>query len=209
MPNPLDYLKQAYRGATSSVIPQKYTDAAADAIDDPTLERAPWEARLRGFGAGATQGAAEQLNPLNIIASLVPGYRAVRGAWGIGKGAQAAAGVGRAVEGATAGAGALERAAAPTLDIIEHAPVKQIMPAIDDVDSLVGDMTRNLAKIRPTARATGHMPGLGPASGEFVAPGAEAAYNTVNQAGGRLGQYGDASYRELMRRLGGRGGAMQ
>jgi hypothetical protein len=205
MAGPLDYLKQAYRGATTSVVPQRFTDAAADSVDSPTADRAPWEARMRGFGAGAIEGAADQLNPLNIIASLVPGYRAVRGAWGIGKGAQAAAGVGRAVEGAAAGGRAIERAAAPTLDIIEHAPVKQIAPALDDVDALIGDMTRNLAKIRPATRATGHMPGLGPASGEFVAPGAEAAYNTVNSGGARLGQYGDQFYRELMRKMGGRG----
>lgn len=197
MPNPLEYLKQAYRGATSSVIPQHYTDAAADAIDAPTLEREPWEARVRGFGAGATQGAAEQLNPLNIIASLVPGYRAVRGAYGIGKGAQAAAGVGRA-------AGALETAAKPTMDLIEHAPIKQMMPAMEDVDSLVGDMTRNLAKIRPRVPAPAATATAGARAAEFAPMGEEAAYNTANQVP-RLAQYGDGFYRELMTKLGGRG----
>lgn len=186
MPDPVEYLRQAYRGATRPLVPKSFTDPIADAIDAPALERSPWEARMRGFGAGAIEGLREQINPLNIAASAIPGYRAARGAMGIGRAARGA-----------------ESAGAIVPDLIDNPGVRQVMPAMDDVDALIGDLTRNLAKIRPTPAAPTVTAGTRAA--EFAAPGAEDAYNAANQVP-KVAEYGEGLYRELMKRkFGGRG----
>ncbi len=193
MPNPLDYLRSAFNGATSSVIPQEYIDPALDAIDSPSLERSPWEARLRGFGAGAVQGLRDSITPANMLMALT----GTGAANAVGQAARAGSNVGRAVS----------RVARPTLDIIEDIPVRQVKPAMDDVDSLIGDLSRNLAKIPSKG---GRMPGppkpatAGMRDPNFTPRGGEGAFNAgrppLHSSAG-----GDGFHRTMLRRLGGRG----
>jgi len=72
-PSKLSYL-------TQPLVPESAVRPLQDAIDSPSLERSPWEARLRGFGAGALEGLRQQTTPLNL-AGLVGG--------GVSKGIQA------------------------------------------------------------------------------------------------------------------------
>jgi len=85
----LDYL-------TGSIIPKEWIDPITDAIDHPTLDRSPWEARLQGFGAGALEGARQQINPVNLAMLLAPTSNLIgRGAPLLGAGKKAS----RAVQG--------------------------------------------------------------------------------------------------------------
>lgn len=110
MPGPIDFLNQ-------SLIPKQYVQKAQAALDTPSLERSPWEARLRGFGAGALEGLAEQITPLNIAGLAMAGMPGanprVLGALkyglegvGLGRASKAASG---AIQGASRAIPQLER----------------------------------------------------------------------------------------------------
>lgn len=79
MPGPFDLLKQVWRGANTPLVPQEWTDQAADMIDSPSLDRGVNRATLEGFGAGALQGAQTLTTPLNIAGMLVPALKGLRG----------------------------------------------------------------------------------------------------------------------------------
>lgn len=85
----------------------------------------------------------------------------------------------------------------PTMDLIEEGPiVRQVAPAADDVDALLGDMRRNLAKIPQRAPA----PIPRPPIPEFAAVGEEGAVNA-----GRSGQQMVPDIYEMIKaRMGGR-----
>lgn len=66
MPGPLDYLKQGWDFANSSIFPQDKVRQAQDFIDSPSLTRSPGEAQLQGFLAGSLGGLADQFTPMNL-----------------------------------------------------------------------------------------------------------------------------------------------
>lgn len=58
------------------LIPAAPVKAAQAAIDTPNLNRSPWEARIRGFGAGALEGLRNLSTPTNLASTAllaVPG----------------------------------------------------------------------------------------------------------------------------------------
>jgi len=163
MPTPIDFLRQLWQGANTPVIPQETIQPWQDALDHPTLDRSPMEASLRGFGAGAMEGVREQLTPFNLMAASVPLASKLASVGGRA--------VGSGVESGAALAGL--RKAAPTIDLIEPANIKQVMPSMSDVDALTGDMQRNLAKIagrnRPPIQTAGErFPDFTPKGGEYM-----------------------------------------
>ena len=170
--NPLDYLKKAWGFANTPLV---NADEAADSIDAPTAERSPMEARMRGFGAGALQGLAGLTTPMNIGMAALPAAGAMM------RGGQAA------------------KRLAPTLDLIDTPMPKQVAPAMDDVNSLIGDLRRNLAKV-PNKRPA--MDTLGESVAEFTPVGGEGMYNAGQGANQRL----PADILDmLMPKMGGRG----
>lgn len=184
MPNPLELLKKAGTWATTPLVKPQMVQPAQDAIDSPSLDRSPGMARLQGFGAGALGGLAGMTSPMDIAGMAAgPALGALKN---LGRGAQAASRM------------------APTLDVVEPNVVRQVAPALDDVDSLIGDMRRNLARV-PNSRAQApHMETLGERAAEFTPVGGEGMYN----AGRSMNQGSDAMeslYQHLMRTMGGRG----
>jgi len=118
------------------------------------------DATMRGFGAGALEGAGDYLSgmtsPLSL-ATMVAGPAMSA----IGKFGNAARGLG------------------PSIQMLEEAPaIRQAMPSVDDVGSLIGDMQRNLARI-PNARGVAPSANL-PA--EMIPRGLEASYNSPRLA---------------------------
>lgn len=194
MPNPLDLLRKLGSFATTPLVDEETIAPYQDALDHPTLERSPMEARLRGFGAGAMEGVRSMTDPLSIASFAIPGMHSLMGA---ARGAEGIAGGVRAA-----------KALAPTMDLIESPAVRQVAPAIDDVESLVGDLRRNLARIpssRAVAKPTSALEQLGTMAPqpEFVERGGEAAYNA-----GRTAQTGIQPldvHQALLQRLGGKG----
>lgn len=109
--------------------------------------------RMKGFMQGASEGAGglidEASSPFSLMMSLAGAP------W---------------LKGAMSGA---KRLAGPTMDVIEDLPIRQMTPRMDDVDSLIGDMSRRLAQV-PNKRvpvAPANMPA------EMVARGGEDLYN--------------------------------
>jgi hypothetical protein len=77
-------------GLGQPLVPEEAIKGLQDQIDSPTLERSPWEARLRGFGAGALEGLRQQTSPANLAAlaaNAIPGigggFRAAKAAGAI------------------------------------------------------------------------------------------------------------------------------
>lgn len=65
--NPLlQELMKRYTQATTPLVPESAIKPAQDWLDTPTPDRSPWEARLRGFGAGALEGLRGQTSPANL-----------------------------------------------------------------------------------------------------------------------------------------------
>lgn len=177
MPGPFDMLKKAGAWAINPLIDAETIAPAQDMIDSPSLDRSPMEARMRGFGAGALEGLRGFTSPLSLASMAAPALGAFRGA------------------------GRVASKAAPTLDVVEPSVVKQVAPAIDDVDALIGDMQRNLARVpnkRPAPMET-----LGERAAEFTPRGGEGMYNT----GKNLHKMEplDGFYQNLLQNLGGRG----
>lgn len=91
MPNPLDALKSLWGAANTSLVPEGLLHGAQDLIDSPSLERSPMEARIRGFGAGALEGLANQITPMNValqaLGTKVP-FGALKNWGGAARGAE-------------------------------------------------------------------------------------------------------------------------
>ena len=161
MAGPLDLLKKGWNAANTPLV---NADSAADAIDSPSAERSPGMARLQGFGAGALQGLAGLSTPLNIAGMVAgPAMGAMKG-------------MGRM--------GSMMQKAAPTLDLVDTPMPKQINPSAIDVDSLIGDLQRNLAKV-PSKRPA-PMDTLGESLPEFTPVGGEGLYNAGQGAQSQL-----------------------
>lgn len=142
------------------------------------LEQAP-EA-IGGFLSGALEGARGMTTPVEIGAAMVPGGALARG---LGKAAPAAA--------------SAARRAAPTIDILEDVPLRQIEPGAQAVDELITGLGQRMKEI-PQATGRIRRPGQSspavqalestPApqstapSPEFVPRGGEAAYNQSRAA---------------------------
>jgi len=77
MPGPFRFpIPADFAGLSEPLIPEAPVRKLQDAIDSPSLERSPWEARLRGFGAGALEGLRQQTSPANLAAlaaNAIPG----------------------------------------------------------------------------------------------------------------------------------------
>ncbi len=76
--NPIDALRKA-TSISSSASPYAGDPVQANTpllpsmgqhLDDPTLNRSPWEARLRGFGSGALEGLRSLSTPMSLAGSL-------------------------------------------------------------------------------------------------------------------------------------------
>lgn len=158
--NPLDLLKRGWQAANTPIIDEETIQPYQDMVDSPSLERSPMEARMRGFGAGAMEGMRQLATPLNM------GMMAAGPAIGMMRGAKAAS-----------------KVINPGFDLIEANPVAQITPAMDDVNALIGDLQRNLAKI-PKRRP--QMETLGEGMAEFTPKGGEGMYNAGKGAPQRL-----------------------
>lgn len=161
MPGLRDFLEQ-------SVIPRRAIRGVQDAVDDPTGDYSddPMMARLRGFGAGALEGAADAFtSPL-----------------GLATGALGGAGLTAALRGLKAAPTAVKSLVDVVPDVVHSAPIRQVMPSADDVTALLGDLRRNLAKVPnagttpprgPNAAALQSMPA------EFVGRGQEKLWNAA------------------------------
>lgn len=137
------------------------------------LEQAP-EA-IGGFLSGALEGARGMTTPVEIGAAMVPGGVLARG-------------FGKAVPAATS----MARRAAPTIDILEDVPLRQIEPGAQAVDELIAGLGQRMKEIpqatgrirrpgSPAVQALEQTPsaprGGGAPGPEFVPRGGEAAYN--------------------------------
>mgnify|MGYP001581743342 CR=1 FL=1 len=80
--------------------------------------------------------------------------------------------------------------------------MRQVMPSMDDVGSLVGDLERNLARI-PKRRPAPESP-AGARDPMLTAVGEEAIYNTGR--GGMSRPPSEGFYGDMMRKFGGRAG---
>lgn len=111
--NPL--LMELLKRAQEPVVPQLPIERS---LTEPQLDQSPGMAALKGFGAGALEGARSFTSPLNLAAMAIPGGRAMKGAVG------AARGVARAIP-RVAQIGQATRQAVPALGEVaaEFAPV--------------------------------------------------------------------------------------
>jgi len=119
MPGPLDYLKSAYNFATTPLVPKSAIEPAQEALDAPSLDRSPMEARLRGFGAGALEGLRGFTSPLAIGSMVMgaPELGAARSAANIARGVESLA---PAAEFVPQGAEAAFNAARPAAQAIAN-----------------------------------------------------------------------------------------
>lgn len=138
MPGPLDALKSLYGAATTPLLPQSAIQPAQDALDSPSLDRSPWQARLGGFAAGALGGLRNLTTPANIAGLALDDLPVAYGASKLLKMAPGAAG---------AVSGGIQDLSQITPDLVESAPaVRQVMPSSSDVDALIGSLKYGLAK---------------------------------------------------------------
>lgn len=148
--NPLGYLKNAFNFATTDLASPEMLGGGDDqnAIDAPALERSPWEARLRGFAAGALGGVG------NRDQMFHGGVAGMSSPLDIASNAAAFTGAGKALgalKGLRAGAGPASRAK-QAFDIIENIPVKQVNPGMGEVDDLINQLGNNIARIPSRVR---------------------------------------------------------
>lgn len=144
--------------ANKPVVPESVIGPTVNALTEPTRDQSVGMARLKGFGAGALEGARGLTTPLNLAMAAIPGGRAAKGAVGAARGVKGLMGIrpgmaltGKGLAGVT-----------PELVQAEQA-VKQVMPTADDVAGLTTSLGSTIA--------------------EFTPRGGEAAYNAARHAG--------------------------
>ena len=129
MPNWMDYL-------TEPLVPEAPVRRLQEQIDAPTLERAPWEARARGFGAGALEGLRGLTSPLSL-ASMLP----------VGQAASMAPRAVQALSKTIPGVPQRLMAAERAFDVVDTPGVPQMLgEGLDVGDDLVGALKYGLAK---------------------------------------------------------------
>lgn len=136
--------------ANTPVVPESVISPAVDALAHPKLNDSTMMAQLKGFGAGALEGARGLTTPMNLALAAIPGGRAGKG---VVAGAKGLAGV------------------VPELVQAERA-VKQVMPMADDVTRLGATLKQRLLQVPSKGQKA-----LGGSVAEFTPSGGEAAYN--------------------------------
>jgi len=122
-------------------------------------------AQVRGGISGGMEGignyVSDMTSPVGIAGMLAGGAGSLIGK--LGRGASSAA-----------------RALGPTMDLVENPGVRQVAGSMDDVNSLIGDMSRNLSRV-PSAGSrvtpSGIAPSMLPAELVEASKGAQGAYN--------------------------------
>lgn len=137
--SPSDSFLDFYLNPTTTA-PSRAASAVANKIDQPSLNRGPMMAMLQGGLAGAIEGAgnvvSDMTSPLSIATALTGGAisnTAVKGAKALNK-------ISRLTP------------VAKTLDTVTSNPVRQVMPKMDDVEALLADMRRNVARVPNATR---------------------------------------------------------
>ena len=93
-----------WRSLIEPLLPAEAIKPLQDSIDSPTGDYSPWEARLRGFGAGALEGLRQQTDPLSLAALAAPAAgKAVKGVLGLVKGGKVAPGAAQGLKTASPG----------------------------------------------------------------------------------------------------------
>ncbi len=156
-------------------LPSRLAKKASDAISPADKEGSI----ARGFLSGATEGAGKLASDMTSPLSLAMTALGAGGARALGSAGKS-----------------IYKAAGPTMDLIEEAPaIKQVMPAMDDVNSLIGDLARNLAKV-PSAgsRATGINPAILPPELVEASRGGQAVYNNARSIPNAVRPLEDVAY---------------
>ena len=185
---------------TTPLVPPSVIKPAQDAIDTPTADRGPWEARLRGFGAGALEGLRQQTSPLGLAglaASAIPAGVMGRVAGGAAKVApEAIQGLRGVLTGpaaqtaAQAGADILNPATARVMQSM-HEAAAPTFQAMERAGAFAGD--RTVGGLHSLAnRASSMLPA------EFTPPGAEAVYNAARPAAQKVVDPVQAAYLRLL-----------
>lgn len=174
------------------LIPAAPVKRLQDAIDTPTLERSPWEARVRGFGAGALDGLRNLSSPANLVSIgslLVPGMGE---GVGLAKGAKAVSG---AAQGLSDGL--------PSIQAVSEGVngLRQAMPTAREVTGLLGQMGSNLKNVPTSAMKALKMGTPSSADPHFVPMGGEGAYN-ASRAGLMPKNPQEMAYEQILSRGG-------
>jgi len=163
-----------------SIYAKKQADRFDEAAQDPQANRTfdpqsylgnyedfanKFNAQVRGGIAGGMEGVgnyvSDMTSPIGLAGMLAGGAGSLIGK--LGRGASGAA-----------------RALGPTMDLIENPGVRQVAGSMDDVNSVIGDMSRNLARI-PSAGSrvapAGIAPSMLPAELVEATKGAQSSYN--------------------------------
>lgn len=80
-----DLLQALLSRATTPIVPQQAIQPAVDSLTEPKLDQSPMMAKLKGFSAGALEGARGLTDPLTLGSMAIPGGLALRGAKSAGK----------------------------------------------------------------------------------------------------------------------------
>lgn len=160
-------------GPFDPIIPQAPVKRIQDAIDSPSLERSPMEARLRGFGAGALEGLRQQITPVGIASMLMPYLK---------PGA------------ALAKAGGATRGLAEVVpEVVEAARApRQVVPMADDVAKMLHELKGSLSNVPASARMKPSIP-------EFMPTDAPVAPHIRPQA---FGNPVESVYQDILRKGG-------
>ncbi len=156
MPGPLDYLKKAGQFVNEPLVPKSAIEPMQEALDAPSLERSPMEARLRGFGAGALEGLRGLTSPLSI-GTMFMGMPELGAAKGVARGMQAAESLAPAAEFVAPGAEAAFNAARPAAraiaDPLEQAYSRIMSQGGRNLSSEAGQISPEMAGITGLATA--------------------------------------------------------
>lgn len=112
-------------GIFDPLLPQSAIDPLQKRLERRSIDQSPLEAQILGFGSGALEGLRGLTSPISL-AGMLPGGAVAKLASAAPKAA---------------------RMMGPTMDLLDATPVRQMMPAMDDVNALIGSMKYNLAKV--------------------------------------------------------------
>src|SRR5690606_32291474 len=104
---------------------------------------------LGGFASGALEGARGMTSPLDMLSLGAPGLAGLTG---------------RSFKVAAPFADDAMRMCRQAFDLVDDAPVPQSMPSMGDVDAIIGDSRRMMARV-PNATGQMRRPGQGAMSG--------------------------------------------